>query len=279
MSNKVGEKHRYTDLTVDEISIVDKPANEKEFAVIKSVDDNDIERKMEMAKPDEEKVQKKEEQPSDSKKDEVKKVDDGGSTEQVLQAISKLQKDVDEMINSQKSEDNEVEKSSNAKKDFEKSLKAAGFTGDNLKKALACWQDTNAACAAPAKKDDVSKSETEEVEKAKVITARRVGAIKAAYEQLKSLLAGLEEIPSDESPNINVPSNTKFGDSGIVSVTKEIDELKKKIDSLVEVTKTKTSEIEEKVSKIEKAAIAPKSLPDSEAQAVVKKNDFWQGVL
>lgn len=292
----IGVKHEYVDLDVEEISVVDLPANTKEFAVIKCIGEKSKEEPT-MAK---EKVEKKSTDQS-AKVDEVP-VDvatEGAAIEQVLTQLDSIEKTVKDLVSSENDdeaepEEGEVEKAEEQEETpetiFEKALKENGLEGEKLKAAMKKYRK---ACSCKTEKAGVEKAENEEdkneaektpdladqifemARKAKAITPSRFEAIKQMQEILTKLIKEIETVPEGKSPKTKAPSNTSFGNSGIKDVMKALSEVTANLEALSETAKKNS----EKINKIEKTQKPSTSLEDDEP---VKKNSdksFWAGAL
>lgn len=290
-SESIGVEHEYVDLDVEEISVVDVPANTKEFAVIKCIGETKEEP---MAQETVEKKSTDQSAKVDEVPVDVASENEGAAIEQVLTQLDSIEKTVKDFVSSEdnndetESEEGEVEKAEDQEDTpeniFQKALEASGVKGKDLETAMSKYRKV---CACKTEK---SSSEEEQVtteapdladqlfemtRKAKAITPSRFEAIKQMQEILTKLIKEIETIPEGKSPKIKVPSNASFGNSGIKGVMKALSEVTKNLGALSETIKKNS----EKISKIEKAQKPTTSLGDDEPVEKSGNEDFWTGAI
>lgn len=304
-------KQRFLDLTVQEISLVDAPANEVEFLVVKRLNDTEGEP---MPNANTNPTDGAVEQQTTKKADaEVVSVDAGETSDQAvtkaLEQVNQLVRGIADTVQAVKSanapapapapapaaSEEDVEKTSNpARKVFKAQLEKAGVKGEALKSALAEYDAETKKASEPAEKpaaETSTKKGTEEseeltdatkalealsevVEKAKKFTPKRQEALKQAIGTLSSLLSELS--PSADAAS----SDTANGGSGLVSLTKAIEGLTETVTkALAEVQET-TKALGARVETVEKARNAPSALPpENNDQPETVKKSFWSGVI
>lgn len=250
----IGVEHEYTELEVNEISIVDLPANMKNFAVIKSTNDS-------AQKGD--KVSKN----AEGKDAEVKKDDDDiskfmESVEQLsdlVKGVGEQVKEANEKIDAQKSNDKELD---------EKEVKKEKVQVVESEKEEPEIKDANF--------DETSFVENlgSIVLKAKAFTPKRIEKLKEMYSLMTKVMEDLEIIPSGQSPKNKLPGNAKFGQTGLAPIMKAVEKISCEVSKIVETQKA----LSEKVERIEKARRPSTSLGDDNV-VTKKNNDFWSGTV
>jgi hypothetical protein len=260
-------KRRFLELSVDEVSIVDSPANEEHFIVIKNLQE----------------VNMSGEKNEEVTQDVVKNDDAQQNPEKISvevdkatdEAVAKAMEQVADLINNiSKSFDNVGEKAdgdeqvSKKKEEEEEKTKAEVQTDENVEKA-----DDNI-------REVATDAVYEAIEKAKRFTPKREAALKAAIETLNKLAKELsmQEIPVGSSPSTSTPSGAMFGSS---SITKSMDEFITKLSQGMEKIVETTKGLSDRMEKIEKMATPSKSVEgDGETDSKVEKNqNFWKGVI
>jgi len=294
-AESVGVEHEYTDLEVNEISVVDRPANQKEFAVIKCVGNSATQKGVE---PMADQVAKSTEEAANVEvvPVEVAKNDDDSAMEQALENLDTISKSIAGLAAQVEDEEGgktetETEAEKAAKKEtpatiFANALKATGVKGEALKTALKKYEKVCACGSATVQKTE-TKTETEGAEtetegdndfmgnlaaavtKAKVLTPKRLAALKALQEQLAKMIGEMEGIPHSKSPKTKVPKNASFGASGLSTITKSFETISTAL-------KTLTGRIEQ----IENTRQGSKSLGESGTVTTKKADkDLWDNVL
>ena len=264
-------KRRFVELSVDEVSIVDSPANEEHFIVIKNLQDL-----QEVNMPGE----KNEETTQVVAKDDVGQQNPEKISVEVDkatdEAVAKAMEQVADLINNiSKAFDNSGEKDgsegynkqTNVKKE-EKKEKEEEETKKNIEEPKVSIQEA------------ASEAVYEAIAKAKRFTPTREAALKAAIETLNKLAKelGMQEIPVGSSPSTNTPSGTTFGSS---SITKSMEDFVTKLSAGMEKIVETTKNLDSRMEKIEKMAAPSKSVEgDGETDNKVEKNqNFWKGVI
>lgn len=272
-------KQRFVDLVVDEVSLVDSPANEQMFAVIKNltkeIDEMGSETKTNVENTDVEKISVDVEKSND--------IAVAKAMEQVTNMISNISKAVGS-INPQNSKTSEKESEEKESPNVEKN-KDEAVKKESKEKESKSTSETQT---------DVEKNEDEEatekaltalfsaVEKAKRFTPKREAAFKAALSALTNLAKelGMMEIPVGASPSTSTPKGTQFGASSI-STSKALKEMAAKIETAIEEIQSTQKNIGERIESIEKAKRPSNSVSGdggTDSEVPVTKN-FWAGVL
>jgi hypothetical protein len=287
MANK--PKQRFVDLDVGEVSIVDSPANESEFVVIKNLNDGDLTEEVgNMADTNVKKDMGKTESGNEEQHSaapekvsvEVNKAND--------EAVAKAMGQVTELIgNISKAVGAASAKNGESAKPVEKSETDETKTDDIQKgKGESSETPTGEENAEATRTSEVEKSMESllgamsfMVEKAKRMTPKREAAMKAALATLNQLAKemGMEEIPVDSSPGVSTPSGASFGAS---SITKALTDLTAKLEGALATVEETTKSLGERVEKIEKTRMPSQSVEDeggTDSQTVEKS--FWAGVL
>jgi len=286
-ADSIGVKHEYTDLHVSEISVVDRPANQKEFAVIKCVE-NDEEQKGVEPMADQVVDTTKEAANVEAVPVDVAKNDDDSAMDQALsqldtisKSIAALTAQVEDEENGGGTEETETEKAKAETPEtvFAAALKESGAKPDAIAAAVKKYKKVCACGAAPVAKAEETVTEPAEpdfmgelasaVTKAKAITPKRLAALKALQEQLAKMIGEMEGIPHSKSPKTKVPKNNSFGTSGLKPIMKGLEDVTKAIGGLAE-----------RIETIEKTRQASKGLSDQTTVTTNKADgDIWNGVL
>jgi hypothetical protein len=266
-------KRRFIELSVDEVSIVDSPANEEHFIVIKNLQEvnmpgekNEIDTKDVVKNDDAQQNPEKVPVEVDKATDEAV----AKAMEQVADLISNISKSFDNVGEKDNNKDEQVSKK---KEGEEEKIEGEGGKTEVQTNKNAEEIDDNI-------REVATDAVYEAIEKAKRFTPKREAALKAAIETLAKLAKELsmQEIPVGSSPSTNTPSGTMFGSS---SITKSMDDFVAKLsegmEKIVETTKSLSSRME----KIEKMSVPSKSVEgDGETDNQVEKNqNFWKGVI
>jgi hypothetical protein len=252
-------KQRFVELEVNEVSVVDTPANEATFVVVKNlnqeVGEMATEQKNEGASAGTEQVA------VETEKSESAAVEKAFS--QVTDMIAQIAKAVD--ANKEGAEANEEQQSTQK-------------SGDNT-------TEENAEAETPSIEDMVSKAMDDfalGIQKARAFTPTREAAFKAALEQLAALAKelGMTEIPVGQSPKTNTPGGTSFGASGTQQLTKALEGITATMQSIVETTKS----LADRVEAVEKVRNPSQSLDndgnvESEETETQKSKNLWSGIL
>jgi hypothetical protein len=287
--------------------LVDSPANEEEFVVIKRLNEEEDNTMGDVsvtnAEPatGKESVEKKEAKQEGAEKVTVEVAK--ASTEAVekaMQQVTTLVESIAKAAGAGESADaggeSNVEKGNPARKLFESQLEKAGVKGEALTKAMAEFDKAGfKPFEKPVKKSADAEGETadedavsksldmlgEAIQKAKTFTPKRQEAIKNAIETLSKLLADMTKVPTGASPSTSTPSNATFGASGVVELTKGLETLAetlaKQLGEISEVAKG----LGDRVEAIEKAR-TPSTSVEGEGGTdakTEKKANLWNGVL
>jgi len=283
MPNKL--QRRFVELSVGEVSLVDSPANEEEFAVIKRLnqeDDNmgDIE-KTKVTKADD-KEQKTEVEEAADGKDEIEKVP-VEVAKATNEAVEKAMKQVVDVV------ENIAKAVAAEEKPAEEKPDEADEDDAAVKKAKA---DAEKPADKPAEKkeedetedaDDVDVSKVLEaleqgIQKAKQFTPGRVAKLKDMADTLQKLLS---EVTTKEAATKALPSGAKFGDSKVIELTKAIMALNDSITKHFQTTIETTKALHERVETIEKARNPSQSIEGDGGTDDLEKveKSFWSGLL
>ena len=246
-------KQRFTDLTVGEISVVDTPANEVEFLVMKRHEETNMSdtQTPEATAPAAANPTSAEAVPQPADESVSKAIGQlRGLIGDVMKAAGvapNTEVSVDGEAVTTAPEDVEKGKGFDPRAMFEKQLKANGMSGDKLKAAMEKFDksfkpfkpgpDTEPPLSKTKKNAegestegaDVEVATAEEadavlksldalghaVEKAKRFTPAREEAMKKALESLTKLLGEMTNVKPGHSPSTSTPGNTSFGASGV----------------------------------------------------------------
>lgn len=296
-------KRRFLKLNVGEVSLVDSPANEKEFLVTKNLEENVM----------------GEQQANAAERVEIEAAAGSESTvSDVLKHVSTIVENIAKAVKAEQpaasapaiaaatavetdsEEDAEVEKS------LTEALKAMGIepTAEQLAKAKKAGFKFPTA-KKPLEKE-TKKASTPEgeaiaetaltieglstlISKAKKFTPGRIEKLKGAVEALKGLLEEIDSVPQGTNPGVSPSGSTSFGPSGVKSLVagENVDTSKsneptmadvlKAVNGLAEVVKGLGAEVES----VKKARPASESLEgkggtDTE---VKKSAGMWSGIL
>lgn len=293
-------KQRFIDLTVAEISVVDTPAVEVEFLVMKRQEDK-MENTQPAATPAIAEIVENAHEP----------------VSKTISAVRDLITDITKLTSGavpapastpaatteSSTEEVDTAKAGDKKRAWaESQLKAAGLKGDDLAKAMAKYDEAfppfpakvakaneeapaqvakSIEAPAPDATQETLDQLTEAISKAKRFTPKREETLKAIATQLVSLLKemGMEEVPHCMPPATKLPSDASLGASGI-DVAKTLEGLLGEVrDALAGVTTT-TKNLEARVQTIEETRQAPKSaVTDTTTAPEPVKKSLWSGVL
>jgi hypothetical protein len=280
MSNKA--KQRFVELEVGEVSIVDSPANEKEFAVIKNLNEEVGDMADDNVKKNMDESESEAQQDAPEKVSvEVDKATDKAVAKamgQVTEMISNISKAVGAATEKSESKPEGAEKSE--KQDGEESTEETGDAEVQKDKENADAQEASEDVS----EDNVEKTLTalaQAVEKAKRFTPKREAALKAALAQLTTLAKelGMTEIPVGASPPVSTPKGATFGASS-TGVSKALEELTGKLNEALAGIQETTKGLTERVEKMEETRMPSKSVDGEGGTDTQKTNkSFWAGVL
>lgn len=293
-------KRRFIDLTVNEVSLVDSPANEQEFIVIKRLETE--ENKMTVAA----KTETQTTPPKAAPASETPVTKDTGATpaveqvpvevaknadvnNKVLEQVENIAKAIAGLTGAQPTAPAASEADVKKKAQIEtvrKSLADAGLNAEAIEKAVAALD----APAAPV--TEVKKAATEEegedttkaldaivqaIQKAKTFTPKREAALKNVVEQLTKLIGELAPPAAAEN---TLPSGTNLG-SGLADVKKQMEDLVTTIKASFDNVGTATKELGGRLEAIEKARNPSTAAPANETATkdTTTQKSFWAGVL
>lgn len=280
-------KERIVALDVGELSMVDSPAIEEEFAVLKrsNMEDEMPKEIDEVTKtePQTEEAAKNDENASTDDK-EVEKVNVEASEEESTDAkLLKRMDEVKELVKGLNGKEEEVEKSEDDKKEetkptekneeevkTEKNDEAEADVEKNAKEEEKVEKNKPADSVEEVEKTlDVL---VQSLTKAKRFTPGRIDKIKSAIEQLAKVM---EEVAGGAKTK-ELPKDVSISDSKLISVTKKIEET-------LTLVNDKIGEMDDRVSEIEKTRNPSTSIEDEGSTDgktdVQKNNKFWNGVL
>jgi hypothetical protein len=294
-------KQRFIDLSVHEVSLVDTPANEVEFLVLKRLESTE-----ETMTTESQEAAGKGNEGGDTQPvvvESQKRATDGASADlnKVVSLIENIAKELgatpeQKADAAQVAGDAEVEKAmpgAGAKrKAFRADLQKSGVSGDALKSAMAAFDkclamgtevEQKKATEPPkpaAKEDDkpVAKSAGEVAEsitaedieaiKAKTITPARAETLKGIIEQLSKLLPS--EAPAAGDGALPMADLTKALSEALAPISKQLTDV-------IETSK----KLESRVETVEKARAPSTTLPEGEGTEKVEKakKSFWSGAI
>jgi hypothetical protein len=286
-------------LNVDEVSVVDSPANEVEFLVTKNMEDSDMAGK---ASDDAERVAV--EQPAADE-----------AVSKALEHVSNIVENVAKAFGlpAAKPEgapavtpvavatEEGVEKAMTMKdlmkamgmkddEETEKKLKAAGFD-PSQKFPTAKPPVAKTTKALEAEEPFTMAGFTDLITKAKKFTPGRVEKLRQAAEVLKGLLEEIDEIPQGTMPGVSPGGSTQFGASGVKDLTSGATVMKSSTDpailaaltdlaTIVKSIKDDHIALKGEVEAVSKARPASESLEGAGGtESKVAKSALWSGVL
>jgi len=297
-------KRRFLDLKVNEISLVDLPANQKEFAVVKRLQEeempdeiknqasaDDVEKKAEAEETKDENkaveeamgkvvsmveglVQKKEAEEKDEEKEEVK--------EEVKEEAEEKAEEKTE-----KAEEKTEKAESKNRSIFKQQLVENGIEGDALESALKKFDDQmNDDNEKVEKREEaVEDKETQILEalessilKAKRFTPGRMKTLKSVVDTLQSLMKELTPIQMNEEAN---QPEASFPTGIDTSVSKAIEKMagvfEEKMTEMAETNKSLNDRVEA-IEKVRNPSASIEEEGDTDKEAKVEKS-FWGDVL
>lgn len=268
MSNEA--KQRFLELSVDEVSVVDSPANESDFVVIKSL--NTHKEVGEMA--NKQNVNKDASQVAEQVPVEVEAPD--------TDAVSKALTQVTDLVAN-------IAKATGAAPAAPE-IETPAAPGDGTSK-----QSTEKSESAPA--DDAQPAMDEDMlneavskavegvfqglQKARTFTPKREEALKAAIEQLNDLAKelGMTKIPVGQSPPVSTPSGASFGASGVQQLTKALEGVQSVVQSMQDAAKSLGDRLEAVEKTRNPSVAAPSDSNDGDDDEVSTEKSLWKGVL
>ena len=290
-------KRRFLDLKVNEISLVDLPANQKEFAVVKRLQEEEMPDEIKnQASADD--VEKKAE--AEETKDENKAVEEAmGKVVSMVEGL--VQKKEAEEKDEEKEEVKEEVKEEAEEKAEEKTEKAEsknrsifkqqlvenGIEGDALESALKKFDDQmNDDNEKVEKREEaVEDKETQILEalessilKAKRFTPGRMKTLKSVVDTLQSLMKELTPIQMNEEAN---QPEASFPTGIDTSVSKAIEKMagvfEEKMTEMAETNKSLNDRVEA-IEKVRNPSASIEEEGDTDKEAKVEKS-FWGDVL
>jgi hypothetical protein len=294
-------------LNVDEVSVVDSPANEVEFLVTKNLEDSEMAGK---ASDEAERVAVEQPASDEAVSKALEHVDNiveniakafglpsvaAGAVAAATPAVAPAPVAAETVVTEESTEKamtmKDLMKAMGAKDDEEtmKKLKAAGFDPEQkfptAKKPADSTKTTKAASEdAPFTMDGFA----ELITKAKKFTPGRVASLKSALETLKALMDDIEEIPQGTMPGVSPGGSTQFGASGVKGLTAgvakaadvQILEALTNLATVVKSLKEDNKALEGKIEEVSKARPASESLEAAGGtETKVTKSALWSGVL
>lgn len=268
---------RFVKLNIEEISLVDAPANEQEFAVIKA---KNLEVK-EMAKAKEEKVEEKIEEGSPEKVETEEKTTDD---EKVQKAMDKVVGLVESLVEKaakkpgkMPTEEVEEEKGCGGGKVKKEEVKKEA--NEEEEKAASSEEDEEKQKKTPVKKQAEEGSVLDvlfqEISKAKRFTPKRQEALQELSQKLNDLMAdiGGEKMETEQTPE----EPAEVTEETVQKSVKETEEkVAKSLSGLLEITKNLSTRIEE----IEKARQPSKVVQGgTDGKETGVEKGFWGSVF
>ncbi len=292
-------KQRFVDLTVNEISVVDTPANEVEFLVLKRAEDAESQEEENMGTQNTAPADKDTSKGSGAVVVPVSgEVAEGGDVSKALAQVADIVKSITGALGI-KPEATEVpaEKAIATPRDtFKATLEKSGVAEADVAKALTAYDAANPPAEAKTEKAaekpaEPAKAETtpamvqemvtksladlfSDVSKGKKMTPKR-------EEQMKSALTTLTSLLEDMTSAAATPAADDVS-GGMTSLTKSIQELAGKVTTALGGIQETTKKLEERVEGVEKARLPSTSLSDDEtADGAAKpvEKSLWSGVL
>lgn len=289
----------FVDLKVDELSVVDSPANELEFIVIKCKDqegNNDMAEKKSDVKQEVTASVEKDKNAGNSANVEkvaveVEKSTDAGvaaameSVKETVESIAKqvgIQQEETEAV----SEETETEATTDTES-VEKALRDAGVPEETIQKALE-------GIASEKVEKSVEKSESDNgsdvlgaleaaIAKAKVFTPENEEILKNAVEQLTKMMAALQPQKGMvvTTPKNNLPSKASVAPAQLTAVTKQIEEMTAAITKSLETISESQKKLATRVETIEKSRTPSKAIGDGtdSTPSVKTEKSFWGRIL
>jgi len=310
---------RFLELKVGEVSLVDSPANETEFHVVKRLDQEDVDMadvNTEVAANEAVDQTTEPGHQAEQVQVEVSKAADK-AVEDAMAKVTKLVETITTKAAEQPAETGEeatAEGEAETEVDVEKGdmrgkykaqLVANGVKNKALEKAMAEFdkafpmfrpgkaggkpplaktqKNTEGEQATEPEDNEAMITKTmdalvEGIQKAKAFTPKRQETLKAAIETLQDLLkqVSMKEIPTGGNPKNPLPKGTAFGESGVIALTKRIEELTEALSSsVVETTKS----LSERVEAIEKTRQPSTSVEGDGVTETKTEKSFWSGIL
>lgn len=292
-------KRRFIDLTVNEVSLVDSPANEQEFIVIKRLETEEKIMSAAVAKTEPQTPPKA--APASTETPVTK---DAGATPavetvpvevnksdvsaKVLEQVESIAKAIAGLSGAQPAAQPAAETADVAKAKAEtvrKSMKDAGFSEEQIAKALGALEEKPAEVKKTEAQPDAEEATAKAldaialaVQKAKTFTPKREQALKSVVEQLTKLLGDLA--PVADSASNTLPAGASL-QSGLSEVQKQMGELVTTLKASFDNVQGATKELSGRLEAIEKARNPSQATPPAGNATTETKTEksFWAGVL
>jgi len=306
MSNEA--KREFIDLEVHELSVVDSPANEEEFIVIKcrqqqegtNMADKQVEKVTKDAGEAAAKVELAPEN-NDAKVEKVAVEVEKAKNDAVVEAMAKVQTTVED-IAKQLNAKSAAGETPTPREVVEKQLKAAGFDEKAIQKSLSEYDAAVPKVEATAERPEalapVEKSINEDatletltqleaaIAKAKRFTPQREETLKNIVIQLQKFLAALQpQTPNSvTTPKNTLPSNASAGEADLTAVTKALGGLSETIQKFMGMLQGGQKDLTNRVENIEKARLPSKAVNEdntdgAEKVSTEKTKNLWGGIL
>lgn len=297
-------------LNVDEVSVVDSPANEVEFLVTKNLEDSEMAGK---ASDEAERVAVEQPASDEAVSKALEHVSNivenvakafglppavaGAVAAATPAATPAAAPPVAEVVTEESTEKamtmKDLMKAVGMKDDEDtmKRLKAAGFDPEQKFPTAKKPADSTKTTKAVESEDAPFTMEgfAELITKAKKFTPGRVASLKSALETLKALMDDIEEIPQGTMPGVSPGGSTQFGASGVKTLTAgvaksatdvQILEALTNLATVVKSLKDENKALETKIEEVSKARPASESLEAAGGtESKVTKSALWSGIL
>ena len=249
-------KRRFVELKVNEISLVDIPANEKEFAVIKRLQE---ETKMTVKKEEVEKVKVEVEEPKDD------------AVEKALEKVTDLVGDLVSKSSEEKAEEKAEEKTEEKTEDKTEE-KEEDKTEEKEEEKTEEKEEEKEEEKTEEKEEEKTEDKTEEpTNKAKRFTPARMKTLETAIQFLQDLVSDLtplqQEINSTEESEDGVEKLIEDFTSRVVKQFEKMTDIYKKLDERIE-----------KIEKIRNPSTSLEEDGGTDKEKDIEKN-FWHGAL
>lgn len=257
---------RFVDLEVDEVSLVDSPANEKEFAILKRVEEempNDVKEVIEKeATSSDEKLEEETDnkEVSEKKEEEVSVDPEKIVTEAVEKAIGKVTGLIESI----------------AKKSNEKNEDAPKETVPEKVEEVAP-EKTEEAAPEVAETPEVAPEATP-VEKAKRFTPTRIQTLKEVAATIQTLVGEIADASQpEEEKEVSKSAEKDETQEVFKSLTQTLGDLKTSFQSFLSTSKT----LNDRLEVIEKSIQPSQSVEGNGGTDtdVKKDNNIWKGLL
>lgn len=278
-------KQRFLDLVVEEVSIVDSPANECNYVVVKNLQEDG-----DMANTNTQQNAALDSSQAASANTIPVNVESENNTEvikamqQVTAMVTSIAKSLEGAKNPDNAENDETKTEKSAATPTATTAVPTATTaaptaapeGDGVKtkkNATAQSQEQSPSDAF----EDTLKALGAVVEKAKRFTPKREAALKEIVDKLMALSKemGMEEIPVGQSPTASLPSSASYGGTAI---SKSLEELTKVVKTLSESMQETTKSLGDRLAKVENIRQPSQGEGDDNSTTKVEKS-MWAGIL